>query len=110
MTAQTTTPIALVTGGSRGLGRNTALKLAEKGNDGRSEAHPYAIYAESKTFSPPDGRLSTFDVSFAVPATVPGTDLLKEESTYWLLEVRAPLQGPDFSTQFLIPIYSRSER
>lgn len=29
----TTTPIALVTGGSRGLGRNTALQLARRGSD-----------------------------------------------------------------------------
>ena len=75
--------------------------------EGRPEVQPYAIYAESKTFEPPDGRLSTFDVSFAVPANLPGTDLSKEKSTYWLLEIRAPLAGPDFSTQFLIPIYSR---
>ncbi|AXQ28338.1 SDR family oxidoreductase [Solimonas sp. K1W22B-7] len=32
-TTDTPTPIALVTGGSRGLGRNTALALAAKGND-----------------------------------------------------------------------------
>ena len=30
---KTTTPIALVTGGNRGLGRNTAIKLAESGSD-----------------------------------------------------------------------------
>jgi len=33
MSTPTSTPIALVTGGSRGLGRNTALKLAEQGVD-----------------------------------------------------------------------------
>jgi hypothetical protein len=75
--------------------------------DGRIEAHPYAIYAHSETVEPPGARLSSFDVSFDVPAGVPGTDLAKDEPTYWLLEVRAPLTGPDFSAQFLIPIYVR---
>jgi hypothetical protein len=36
---------------------------------------------------------------------VPGTDLSKDKHIYWLLEIRAPLTGPDFSVQFLIPIY-----
>jgi hypothetical protein len=47
-----------------------------------------------------------FDISFEIPASVTGSDLSTQESTYWLLEIRAPLAGPDFSTQFLIPIYS----
>lgn len=54
--------------------------------------------------------MTAFDVGFDVPETVPGTDLSTPESTYWLLEVRVPLEGPDFSTQFLVPIYSRASR
>jgi len=82
-------------------------QVNEQDSQGRPEMHPYAVYASSRTIEPPDGRLLSFDVSFDVPENVPGTDLSKPESTYWLLEVRASLAGPDFSTQFLIPIYSR---
>lgn len=81
----------------------------EKDAQGRPELHPYAIYARSQSIEPPEGRLVSFDVAFDVPPNVPGTDLLKPESTYWLLEIRAPLTGPDFSTQFLLPIYARGE-
>jgi hypothetical protein len=83
-------------------------QVVEDGGNGRPEACPYAIYAHSQTFEPPGGRLSTFDVSFDVPGNVPGTDLSGDKPTYWLLEIRAPLHGPDFSTQFLIAIYARS--
>ena len=86
------------------------LRCVEQVNEeanGRKEAHPYAIYAHSQTVEPPGARLSSLDVSFDIPANVPGTDLAKSEPTYWLLEVRAPLAGPDFSAQFLVPIYAR---
>lgn len=86
------------------------LRCVEQVNEdanGRTEAHPYAVYAHSQTVEPPGARLSSFDVSFAIPSSVPGTDLAEDEPTYWLLEVRAPLTGPDFSAQFLIPIYAR---
>jgi len=47
----TSTPIAVVTGASRGLGRNTALKLAERGSDviltyKGSEAEAHAVVAQ----------------------------------------------------------------
>ncbi len=87
------------------------LRCVEQVNEqanGREEAHPYAIYAHSQTVEPPGAVLSSFDVSFDVPESVPGTDLVKSEPTCWLLEVRAPLAGPDFSAQFLVPIYARS--
>jgi len=82
-------------------------QVVEEDSRDHPEVHPYAIYAHSRTVEPPDGRLTSFEVSFDLPAGVPGTDLTKKESTYWLLEVRAPLTGPDFSSQFLIPIYAR---
>ncbi len=86
------------------------LRCVEQVNEeanGRREAHPYAIYAHSQTFEPPGARLSSFDFSFDVPSKVSGTDLTRSEPTYWLLEIRAPLTGPDFSVQFLVPIYAR---
>ena len=86
------------------------LRCVEQVNEeanGRKEAHPYAIYAHSQTVEPPGARFSSWDVSFDVPPSVPGADLTKSEPIYWLLEVRAPLTGPDFSTQFLVPIYAR---
>jgi hypothetical protein len=81
-------------------------QATEKNSQGRPEVHPYAIYAQTKTIESPDGRMRPFDISFEIPASVTGSDLSTQESTYWLLEIRAPLAGPDFSTQFLIPIYS----
>jgi NAD(P)-dependent dehydrogenase (short-subunit alcohol dehydrogenase family) len=55
-TSTTTTPIALVTGGSRGLGKNTALHLARNGSDVlltyRSQAaEAQAVVAEIKALS-----------------------------------------------------------
>jgi NAD(P)-dependent dehydrogenase (short-subunit alcohol dehydrogenase family) len=41
------TPIALVTGGSRGLGRNTALKLAERGVDVILTYHSNVVEAQA---------------------------------------------------------------
>ena len=96
-----------MTGPVRATLRCVEQVVEDSGND-RPEAHPYAVYAHSQTFEPPDARLSSFDVSFALPRNVPGTDLSKDQHIYWLLEIRARLAGPDFSTQFLIPIYSRS--
>lgn len=80
-------------------------QVVEDGPNKQREAHPYAVYAHSQNFEPPDGHLLTFDVSFAVPSDVPGTRLSGARPVYWLLEIRAPLAGPDSSTQFLIPIY-----
>lgn len=81
----------------------------EKDSQGRPEVHPYAIYAQAKTIESQDGRLRPFDISFEIPASVAGSHLSIQESTCWLLEIRAPLAGPDFSTQFLLPIYSDSQ-
>ena len=95
-----------VTGPVRAILRCVEQTMGEN-SEHRPEIQPYAIYAKSQAIEPDGGRLVSFNVAFDIPATVPGTDLSSQESTYWLLEIRAPLAGPDFSTQFLLPIYSR---
>ena len=77
MSTTTTVPIALVTGGSRGLGRSTALHLAKSGTDvvltyksGRAEAE--ATVAEIESMGrrahalPLDVAKSTTFVEFAI--------------------------------------------
>ncbi len=68
-----TTPIALVTGGSRGLGRSAALALADRGTDvvltyRSSQAEATALVAEIEAQG---RRAAALPLDLADPATIP---------------------------------------
>jgi len=51
--------------------------------------------------------MTSFPIAVDVPAGQPGTDLSKNECTYWQVVVTVPLAGPDVEAMFLVPIYDR---
>ena len=53
------------------------------------------------------GTMTSFPIAMEVPAGQPGTDLSKDECTYWQLAVSVPVLGPDLEAVFLVPIYER---
>jgi len=55
------------------------------------------------------GTMTSFPIAMEIPAGQPGTDLSKDECTYWQVVVSVPVFGPDLEAIFLVPIYERSE-
>jgi hypothetical protein len=67
---------------------------------------PFSIY-EQKLEVPASGKTSEIPLGFDVPPDLPGTNLGKEEATYWQVALQIPIVGPDFETVFLAPVYER---
>ncbi|MEO8432148.1 MAG: hypothetical protein ABI592_11615 [Acidobacteriota bacterium] len=68
----------------------------------------YEAWSSEKTL--PDfgqGTMTSFPIAIDVPAREPGTDLSKDDCTYWQIVVHVPVAGPDIEAVFLVPIYER---
>ena len=74
---------------------------------GVSSLEPFAIYRQIQEIPPPGERLDTLSVTFDVPPDLPGTELDREEATYWQVAFEIPVLGPDVEAVFLAPIYKR---
>ncbi|MEA2599266.1 MAG: hypothetical protein QOF89_258 [Acidobacteriota bacterium] len=74
-----------------------------------STLEPYVLYEQSFELLPPGETLSELPLGFDLPADLPGTDLTKDEATYWQVAVRIPVPGPDIEAVFLAPVYARVE-
>jgi hypothetical protein len=68
---------------------------------------PYVIYEQSFELLPPGDTLSELPLGFDLPTDLPGTDLGKDEATYWQVALRIPVTGPDVEAVFLAPVYGR---
>jgi hypothetical protein len=78
--------------------------------DGRTSAlEPYVIYEQSFELLPPGETLDELPLAFDLPADLPGTDLGRNEATYWQVALRIPVTGPDVEAVFLAPVYARAE-
>lgn len=81
------------------------VRQRQNGQERQLEA--MAIYSEEHELPLPDGPLRQLDLALDLPTGQPGTDLAKQEATYWQLVLRVPTVGPDFDTLFLAPVYRK---
>jgi hypothetical protein len=69
-----------------------------------------ALHEAARTLRPEtDGTLSrpSYDISFELPADVPGTMLRDYPRIYWELEARGAAPGVDYGALFKVPVYAR---
>jgi hypothetical protein len=78
----------------------------EKGNDGTLE--PTVLYQQISEISIAEDRMKELPLSFDLPPDLPGTDLNRDDATYWQIALRIPVVGPDVEIVFLAPVYARS--
>jgi len=78
----------------------------EKGSDGTLE--PTVLYQQISEISIAEDRMKELPLSFDLPPDLPGTDLNRDDATYWQIALRIPVVGPDVEIVFLAPVYPRS--
>jgi hypothetical protein len=77
------------------------------GEESGGERAPVAIYRQAKEFPVPGERLRDLPLAFDIPADLPGTELGREDATYWQIHLRIPVLGPDVELVYLAPVYTR---
>jgi hypothetical protein len=71
-------------------------------------AQSFEVWSSEETLAAfAEGTMTSFPIAVAVPADQPGTDLSKNDCTYWQVLITVPVAGPDVEAVFLVPIYSR---
>src|SRR5215210_4929558 len=76
------------------------------------EQQAFAVYRETREvpLESPDKPLDVVDFSFEIPPDLPGTDLTKEEATYWQVMINVPITGPNVEAVFLAPVYAKGKK
>ncbi|MFP5287195.1 MAG: hypothetical protein ACLGI9_15760, partial [Thermoanaerobaculia bacterium] len=63
------------------------------------------IYKQVVEIPAGEGALKSISFAFDVPPDLPGTNLGTERATYWQVGVEVPVNGPNFDSVFLAPVY-----
>jgi hypothetical protein len=73
---------------------------------GGASFEPTVLYQQISEIPIPEDRMRQLPLSFALPADLPGTDLARDDATYWQVALRIPVVGPDLEIVFLAPVYA----